>query len=105
MIQATAPQATKLPTPESQVPSTQSTCKNLRCKECGAEYELQPIHVCELCFGPLEVTYDYSALEREFPSRLELHQGEKAEAYHPEQQARERHSQRPHLFRRGSGDG
>ncbi len=36
--------------------------KNLKCKECGAEYELQASHVCELCFGPLEVTYDYSNL-------------------------------------------
>lgn len=36
--------------------------KNLKCKECGAEYELQASHVCELCFGPLEVKYDYSNL-------------------------------------------
>ena len=39
-----------------------TTFNNLKCKECGAEYELQAIHVCELCFGPLEVTYDYSGL-------------------------------------------
>lgn len=31
----------------------------LRCRECGEQYEKQPIHVCELCFGPLEVVYDY----------------------------------------------
>jgi len=74
MIQATAPQATKLPTPEAQVSSTQSTCKNLRCKECGAEYELQPIHVCEMCFGPLEVAYDYSALTRQV-TRHSIEQG------------------------------
>lgn len=36
--------------------------KKLKCKECGAEYELQASHVCELCFGPLEVKYDYSNL-------------------------------------------
>lgn len=36
----------------------------LKCKECGQEYELQASHVCELCFGPLEVTYDYNALRR-----------------------------------------
>ena len=36
--------------------------KALKCKECGAEYELQASHVCELCFGPLEVKYDYSNL-------------------------------------------
>jgi threonine synthase len=39
-----------------------ATFKSLKCKECGAEYELKPLHVCEFCFGPLEVTYDYSAL-------------------------------------------
>ncbi|MUG97475.1 threonine synthase [Scytonema sp. UIC 10036] len=38
------------------------TFKSLKCKECGAEYELKALHVCEICFGPLEVSYDYSAL-------------------------------------------
>lgn len=42
--------------------ATTATFKSLKCKECGAEYELKALHVCELCFGPLEVTYDYSAL-------------------------------------------
>ena len=42
--------------------ATTASFKNLKCKECGAEYELQASHVCELCFGPLEVTYDYSNL-------------------------------------------
>jgi len=35
---------------------------HLQCKECGAEYEAQAIHVCEYCFGPLEVKYDLSQL-------------------------------------------
>ncbi|MGK2933101.1 MAG: pyridoxal-phosphate dependent enzyme, partial [Solirubrobacterales bacterium] len=38
---------------------------NLRCKECGAEYELGANFFCEKCFGPLEVRYDYSNLEAE----------------------------------------
>lgn len=42
--------------------STTATFKSLKCKECGEEYELKALHVCEFCFGPLEVTYDYSAL-------------------------------------------
>ncbi len=42
----------------------QSTAKNLKCKECGTEYELKATHVCEFCFGPLEVSYDYDALRR-----------------------------------------
>lgn len=37
---------------------------SLRCRECGREYPLEPIHVCEFCFGPLEVNYDYEALKK-----------------------------------------
>src|SRR5207249_10701290 len=36
----------------------------LRCRECGTEYELQATHVCEMCFGPLDVAYDYDAIRR-----------------------------------------
>ncbi len=38
--------------------------KALRCRECGREYPLEPLHVCEFCFGPLEVSYDYAAMHR-----------------------------------------
>ncbi|HEY9663322.1 MAG TPA: threonine synthase [Allocoleopsis sp.] len=51
----------------TQTPITQSTAATftgLKCKECGAEYEAKAVHVCEFCFGPLEVVYDYSALAR-----------------------------------------
>jgi threonine synthase len=34
----------------------------LACRECGSTYPAQPVHVCELCFGPLEVAYDYPAI-------------------------------------------
>src|SRR5687767_14893048 len=34
----------------------------LKCKECGERYELEAIYVCEQCFGPLEISYDYSGL-------------------------------------------
>jgi threonine synthase len=34
----------------------------LRCRECGRAYEVEPIHVCEWCFGPLEAAYDYDAI-------------------------------------------
>jgi len=44
--------------------STSAAFKALVCKECGAEYPLEAIHVCELCFGPLEVTYDYEQLKQ-----------------------------------------
>jgi len=39
-----------------------SRLKGLQCRECGHLYGLLPIHVCELCFGPLEVAYDYDAI-------------------------------------------
>ncbi len=35
----------------------------LKCRECGREYPKEPIHVCEFCFGPLEVSYDYDELK------------------------------------------
>ncbi|MDG2990435.1 threonine synthase [Candidatus Synechococcus calcipolaris G9] len=42
--------------------TTSAHFTHLKCKECGAEYEPQAIHVCEYCFGPLEVRYDISQL-------------------------------------------
>src|SRR5829696_3364346 len=36
---------------------------SLRCKECGAAFELGAHYFCENCFGPLEVAYDHSALD------------------------------------------
>ena len=41
----------------------------LRCKECHTSYELEARYVCEHCFGPLEVAYDYSGLEPEATKR------------------------------------
>ncbi len=34
----------------------------LRCKECKRAYPKEALHVCEHCFGPLEVAYDYDAI-------------------------------------------
>jgi threonine synthase len=36
----------------------------LRCRECGRAYPAAALHVCEYCFGPLEVSYDYDAIAR-----------------------------------------
>lgn len=38
--------------------------KGLVCRECEREYPAEPLHVCEFCFGPLEVVYDYKGLKR-----------------------------------------
>ena len=35
----------------------------LRCKECAREFPLEPTNVCDFCFGPLEVQYDYEVLK------------------------------------------
>ena len=39
-----------------------STVIGLSCRECGSSYPKAPIHVCEMCFGPLEIAYDYAAI-------------------------------------------
>jgi threonine synthase len=44
---------------------SRATFTGLRCKECGHAYEAGARHVCEdVCFGPLEVVYDYDAIKR-----------------------------------------
>ena len=37
---------------------------SLRCRECSREYPVEPLNVCDFCFGPLEVVYDYEAINR-----------------------------------------
>jgi threonine synthase len=41
-----------------------SFATNLRCRECHREYPLKATHVCEFCFGPVEVTYDYDGIRK-----------------------------------------
>jgi threonine synthase len=36
----------------------------LKCRECARAYPIAPRHVCEFCFGPVEVAYDYDAIKR-----------------------------------------
>lgn len=38
--------------------------QSLVCRECGKEYPTEAIHVCELCFGPLEVKYNYEEIKQ-----------------------------------------
>lgn len=38
--------------------------KGLKCKECGTLYEAKALHVCEFCFGPLEVDYNYDLIKK-----------------------------------------
>ena len=41
-----------------------SYVKGLKCRECGHPFPKSPIHVCEFCFGPLEVDYNYEEIAR-----------------------------------------
>ena len=38
--------------------------KCLRCRECAREYPIEPLNVCDFCFGPLETDYDYDGIAR-----------------------------------------
>ncbi|MGZ4109069.1 MAG: threonine synthase [Actinomycetota bacterium] len=44
----------------------------LECRECGARYAVEPLTICEECFGPLEPAYDLDAIDGfEFRKRVE----------------------------------
>ena len=34
----------------------------LRCRECSREFPAEALNVCDFCFGPLEVVYDYATI-------------------------------------------
>ena len=36
----------------------------LQCRECGQDYPIKPLYVCEACFGPLEIQYDYNGIKK-----------------------------------------
>jgi len=44
-----------------------SCVTGLKCRECKKEYPEEPLYVCEECFGPLEVTYDYERIRSNHP--------------------------------------
>lgn len=45
-----------------QASSAQSAVICLACRACGAEQPVDAVNVCDRCFGPLEVRYDYAVL-------------------------------------------
>ncbi|HIE64647.1 MAG: threonine synthase [Nitrospira sp.] len=51
--------------------------KGLFCKECKKEYPAEALHVCEFCFGPLEVAYNYDLIKSEI-SREKISRGPKS---------------------------
>ena len=51
-----------------------SRITSLICRECGTETPVTATHVCDLCFGPLDVRYDYAEVGRRV-SRDSIEQG------------------------------
>ena len=46
----------------------------LKCRECGRESPAEPLNVCDYCFGPLEIDYDYETISESI-SRDRITQG------------------------------
>lgn len=46
----------------------------LKCRECDRKYPKEPLHVCEFCFGPLEVDYNYETIQKSI-SRNSIEKG------------------------------
>src|SRR3712207_5119366 len=44
---------------------SQPHVKGLRCRACGTRVPQTPQYVCEACFGPLEVEYDYDVMRQQ----------------------------------------
>lgn len=47
-----------------------SYVKGLKCRECSATYPIEPLAICEECFGPLEVDYDYESISKDLTREL-----------------------------------
>jgi threonine synthase len=50
--------------PQPATPSRFGYATSLGCRECGQTYPLGSTHACAMCFGPLEVRYEYPAIDR-----------------------------------------
>ncbi len=42
-----------------------SYATSLRCRKCGGEYPLQAVNLCDFCFSPLDVAYDYKSISKQ----------------------------------------
>jgi threonine synthase len=51
-----------------------TTAYELRCRECGKTYDLQPLSICDECFSPLEVVFDLEYARTRF-TREAISQG------------------------------
>ncbi len=55
-------------------PASARRVLGLQCRECGELYSTEARHVCDMCFGPVEVAYDYAAI-RDLVSRESIAAG------------------------------
>jgi threonine synthase len=60
--------------PAAVAPSGLGHVVGLRCRACGHQFAATATHLCELCFGPLEVAYDYAAIAQRI-SRTRIEAG------------------------------
>jgi threonine synthase len=54
--------STQAPAPTTSATHPPAAVTGLQCRGCGHQQPATATHLCELCFGPLEVTYDYDAI-------------------------------------------
>src|SRR5436305_5640562 len=54
--------STTVQAPANPPPASAGRIRGLQCRECGQMYPAEARHVCEMCFGPLEVAYDYDLI-------------------------------------------
>jgi len=47
-----------------------SYTRGLKCRECARKYPKEPLYVCEYCFGPLEVDYDYEKIGKKLTKEV-----------------------------------
>lgn len=62
---------------DGESPENGAKIKGLKCRECGRLYPAVAVHICEFCFGPLEVDYDYEAIGKRL-SRESIESGPKS---------------------------
>ena len=66
--------STTIEAPATPPPAAGGRVRGLQCRECGQLYPAEARHVCEMCFGPLEVVYDYDLIRASI-SRQKIENG------------------------------
>jgi threonine synthase len=66
--------STTIEAPATPPPAASGRVRGLQCRECGQLYPAEARHVCEMCFGPLEVVYDYDLIRASI-SRQKIENG------------------------------